>query len=98
MKNIDKETQDKIIKIIQALMPTAKIYLFGSRARGTHDEWSDIDIALDTGVKIPYVHVDEIISILKATNIPYKIEVVDFQSVSQAMRDSIARDGIIWKN
>lgn len=98
MKNIDKETQDKIISLISALMPQAIIYLFGSRARGTHDEWSDIDIALDTGQKLPYVKVDEVISILKATNIPYKIEIVDFHSVSEAMRNSIKRDGVLWKS
>ena len=49
MKNLDEKTQKKIVAIISALIPQAKIYLFGSRARGTNSEWADIDIALDAG-------------------------------------------------
>jgi predicted nucleotidyltransferase len=38
-----------IIRLLDALFPGVKIYLFGSRARGTHRPTSDIDLALDAG-------------------------------------------------
>jgi len=98
MKNIDKETQEKIVDLITALIPDAKIYLFGSRARETHHQWSDIDLALDTGMPLRNSKVDEVKSVLEATNMPYKVDVLDFQSVSADMQASIKRDGKIWKS
>jgi predicted nucleotidyltransferase len=98
MENVDKATQEKIVSLIAALMPDVKIYLFGSRARQTHSKWSDIDLALDAGHVLPNVKVDEVKSVLEATNMPYKVDVLDFHSVSADMQASIKRDGKVWKN
>ena len=98
MENIDRATQDKIVSLVTALIPGVKIYLFGSRARQTHSKWSDIDLALDGGCQLPNAKVDEIKSVLEATNMPYKVDVLDFYSVSADMQASIKRDGKIWKN
>jgi predicted nucleotidyltransferase len=94
---LDTKAREKIISLISALLPRAKIYLFGSRARGTYSKWSDIDIALDADVPLPITAVDEIKSVFEATNMPYKIEVVDFHRVSPSMREAIRREGILWK-
>lgn len=98
MENVDKATQEKIVSLITALIPDAKIYLFGSRARQTHSKWSDIDLALDAGRVLPNAKVDEVKSVLEATNMPYVVDVLDFHSVSADMQTSIKRDGKIWKN
>lgn len=98
MKNIDKSIQEKIVALITVLLPNAKVYLFGSRARQTNAQWSDIDLALDTGTPLPNSKVDEVKSVLEATNIPYKVNVLDLQSVSADMKESIKRDGKIWKS
>ena len=97
MNEINSETKQKIISIIKALMPTAKIYLFGSRARGTARKWSDIDIALDVGHAVPLTAIDELISMFQATNIPYKIEIVDFHQVNPDMQNAIKNEGVLWK-
>src|SRR5690242_20125210 len=99
MHGIDEHTQKKIINLITALLPEAKIYLFGSRAQGTYKERSDIDLALDTGTAIPRRIVGEIMSVLEATNIAYSIDVVDLHGpLSPAMRATILKEGIVWKN
>ena len=95
---IDKETKSQIISLVTALMPDAKIYLFGSRVRKIHAQWSDIDIALDTGKHIDHAALDEVKSVLQATNMPYKVDVVDFNGVSEQMRDSITKERIGWKS
>ena len=95
---IDKEVKDKIIALISALVPEAKIYLFGSRARGKHSQWSDIDLALDSGEKISSSVIGEVLSVLAGTDIINKIEVVDVYSVSDDMRESILEERVIWKN
>ncbi len=49
MDKIPNKVKEQIIKVIEIFFPDAKIYLFGSRAKGTHHERSDIDIAIDVG-------------------------------------------------
>jgi len=94
---LDEKIQQKIIAIISALRPAAKIYLFGSRARGTNAERADIDIALDEGHPLPLRDIDEIKNILRESNIMYKIDVVDFNQISSAMRNEILKERVIWK-
>lgn len=94
---IDKETQQKIIALISALIPEVRIYLFGSRVRGTHAKWSDIDIALDAGKKLPHPRVDEINTVFAATNMPYTVQVLDIHNVTDSMRESVLKEGVIWK-
>jgi predicted nucleotidyltransferase len=94
---IDEESKQKIIAILAALFPNAEIYLFGSRARGTQSQWSDIDIALKEDKKISRSAIGEVISMFENSCIPYKIQIVDFSAVSEAMRESITSEGILWK-
>ncbi|MBA3954856.1 nucleotidyltransferase domain-containing protein [Candidatus Dependentiae bacterium] len=94
---ITQEAKDKIIGIIHALIPHCKIYLFGSRARGTHAVSSDVDLALDTGTAIePRRKVGEVQEVLKGLYTPYTIEVVDFHSVTDTMQHLILQEGIPW--
>jgi predicted nucleotidyltransferase len=93
---IDEVTKRKIVAIIAALIPDAAIYLFGSRARGTQSQWSDIDIALDAGHPISRLVIGEVMSMLEASNILFKIQIVDTNSVNEAMRASILRDRVLW--
>jgi uncharacterized protein len=95
---IDEHSKAKIIALISTLIPEAKIYLFGSRARDTNSEWSDIDIALDAGKELPSVSIMELNDIMVATNMPYKVDVVDLYSVSEQMRTIILKEKVIWKS
>lgn len=94
---IDENSKRKIIAVISALIPDATIYLFGSRARGTQSQWSDIDIALDAGKKLSRYDIGEIVSMFEASSMPYKIQIVDFHAVSSDMQKSITDEGIAWK-
>ena len=98
MKELDEKTKQKIIAVISALMPDVKIYLFGSRARGTNTLMADIDIALDGGKELSRADVDEVKSMFKESNIMYMIDVVDFHSVSKIMQEQILKDRVIWKD
>lgn len=55
-----KHSRINMTKNRSALAPNAKNYLFGSPARGTHSLYSDVDIAIDTGTKIPLATLGEL--------------------------------------
>lgn len=96
-RQLDEKTKQKIVAVISALMPNVKIYLFGSRARGTNAPMADIDIALDGDKELSRRDVDEVKSMFKESNIMYIIDIVDFHSVSKLMQQQILKDRIIWK-
>ena len=93
---VDKKEKKKIIDIVKVIFSEAKVYLFGSRARSTHKELSDIDIAIDVGKKVSRFDVAEISGMLDASRIPFRIDVVDLHSVNEEMREDILKEGILW--
>ena len=97
MQKLDEKVKQKIIAVISALIPDAKIYLFGSRARGTNAERADIDIALDAGKPLLPRDVDEVKSMFRESNIMYSIGVVDFHQINDLMREEILRERVVWK-
>lgn len=94
---MDTIPKDKIVKVIEIFFPDAKIYLFGSRAKNTHNERSDIDIAIDAGRPMTLIEKGQINSMIDALNIPQNTDIVDFNRVPQALKDNILKDGILWK-
>lgn len=95
---LKEEVRDKIISVLSALFPNAKIYLFGSRATGKYQRASDIDIAIDAGAKLPIESIDEAKDVMKSLNIVYKVDVLDLYNISPDFRDSILKNKVIWKN
>jgi predicted nucleotidyltransferase len=94
IKDIDKQ---RIITIISMFMPNAKIYLFGSHARGDARPTSDIDIAIDNKEQIPLALRGQIMNMIDALNLLVPVEIVDFQSIPVFMQDKIRQQGIVWK-
>ncbi len=95
---VDTLSKQKIITLIHSLIPEAKIYLFGSRARGTNQQWSDIDLALDAGKKIERGRIAEMLDILAATDIPYEVDIVDFHNINSELKECIEKEKIVWNN
>lgn len=75
-----------------------KIILFGSRARKDNQNTSDVDIGI-----IPYDIIDKykitkIKTDLEDLNIPYKVEIVNFNEVSEDFKKEALKEVIIWKD
>lgn len=75
-----------------------KIFIFGSRAREDNYQASDVDIGY-----IPYDKFDDKkITMLKYklenSNIPYKVEIVNFNNVSEEFKQEALKDIEIWKD
>ena len=70
------------------------IYLFGSRARGDHSPFSDIDIAVDSKVDISS-DITKLREILETSNLPYKVDIVRL-STDEKLRQIVEKEGIRW--
>lgn len=91
------EHKPSIIKIIAAFYPDAKIYLFGSYARGTNKRGSDIDVAIDVGKRLNLHERQFLWNLLDALPTLQRIDLVDMHAIPDDMRESILKNGIPWK-
>ncbi len=90
--------ENQIITIIQSVLNSQplEIILYGSRATGKAHSSSDYDIALKSSQLIPRSKLSLIREKMEESNIPYKIDVVDYAVVSSKLQAIIDKDGIKW--
>jgi len=74
------------------------IYLFGSRAAGTHTVVSDFDIAILAAEDISR-ELSLAREMLDFSNIPFTVDLVDLRAASAAFGRQVQEEGILlWKN
>jgi predicted nucleotidyltransferase len=70
----------------------ARVYLYGSRAKGTSWKYSDVDLAIDAPQPLDILLVDRIKSTLSIAGIPYRIDISDLNGdLSPIFRENIDR-------
>lgn len=74
-----------------------KVFVFGSRATNTNVKFSDIDLGLISAKKIGYNTVLKIEEELENSNIPYRVDVVDFSKVSDKFKE-VASKKVVYLN
>lgn len=68
-----------------------KVILFGSRARGTHTERSDIDLAVSGGNYLDFYY-----NVQEETHTLLIFDVVNLdQKISEELKKEIERDGVV---
>lgn len=87
----------EILKALNYHFPNAKIYLFGSRARGIYQEGADVDIAIDIGRPIELHEMYRARVTMENLIIPLKVDLVDMYVVPKELYETILKEGIAWK-
>ena len=84
------DAKKKIKNIILNNLPSGefKVFLFGSRAIGNNSKWSDYDIGISGKRKLPISILAKIYNELEESDIPYKVDLVDFSNVSDKFKKS----------
>lgn len=88
--------KNELLAIIKKHLPNAKVYLYGSRARGTHNPGSDIDIAIDNQHKISWSILGDIKEEIEESTIPLFVDVVDLQDIDENFKKQIQKDYKLW--
>ncbi len=69
------------------------VYAFGSRVAGTTKQYADLDTAIDfNGEKLPEMKEIRIKNGLDDTYVPFRVDVVDYNTISDDFKESIAPD------
>lgn len=86
----------EILSIIMRYVPQVTVRLFGSRATGHERQGSDIDLALDTGKKIPLEILSQILASIDETTIPMQVDLVDLYTVADDFKKRVLKEGVVW--
>ena len=96
LEHLLDEYMDMIVTLTHNRLPGATVYLFGSRARKDYSEGADIDIAIDAGKKITIDIISELYNDVEDTDIPVRVDFVDFNRTSPELIEQIEKEGIVW--
>ena len=95
---LDERDRSAIECMVARALPGGSITLklFGSRARADSRRASDIDLAVVTSQPVGSTEMAELREMLENSNIPFRVDLVDYASASAALRRMIDIEGITW--
>lgn len=81
--------------ILQTQVPQYPVWAFGSRATWKAKEFSDLDLAIITETPLPLDVMASLREAFSDSDLPWKVDVVDWASTSAAFREIIERDKVV---
>src|SRR3990167_6763673 len=91
MINLDNDTLNLLRKILKKYIPHYPVWLFGSRATHHIKPHSDIDLAVITQTPIDIGTISELASALSDSDLPYKVDVVDWSTIDDSFKKIIEK-------
>lgn len=85
MNDAEKKIKEIISRYIGA-DNDFELFIFGSRSDGTAKKYSDYDIGIMGSEKVPREILSKIKTALDDSDLPYKVDVVDFFLASESFR------------
>ena len=93
------DIQDKHFAILQqilhAYIPNIPVWVFGSRIKGTAKPYSDLDIVIVGQQKIPQNTYYQIQDAFEESELPYRVDVLDWHRISDEFRALIQQKYVI---
>lgn len=72
----------------------AKVWVFGSRAKGTIKKSSDLDLVVDMGKPLTLKILANLDEDFTESILPYKVDVVDWNAISDPFKERIKEEHI----
>ena len=86
---------DIVRGILRRHVPGRKVLAFGSRATWTAKEYSDLDLAVLGDKPLPLDVASALAESFVESDLPFKVDVVDWASTSESFRKVIERDYVV---
>jgi predicted nucleotidyltransferase len=90
---------ERLRELAERHLPHARLWIFGSRAKGTYFRRSDFDVAVEPGPGFDYREYSRFLdSVEEEANIPYRVDVHLLSQVPESWRATIVQEEVLWKN
>jgi len=95
---LSKDQMLLLDNIFATHLPEADVFLFGSRATGRFKPFSDVDLAIDMQQKkIPIDILTKLADSFEASDLPFKVDLVDLNDVSPEFRKLIEHQKLSFR-
>jgi type I restriction enzyme S subunit len=81
--------------ILRKHVPGHEVWAFGSRARGTTKRYADLDLAVISDEPLPLDVLARLEEDFSESDLPWRVDVVDWATTSEAFRKIIERDKVV---
>ena len=88
----------KIVEeILEKHLPDREVWAFGSRVNGTAKETSDLDLVVIGETPLDFQRLGSLRDDFSESNLPYKVDVVDWAKIGETFREIIRKDNVLIK-
>lgn len=92
---VSQEEWNIIQAILARHLPHHEVWAFGSRARRDEKPFSDLDLAIISDQPIGLEKTAALAEAFSESDLPYKVDLVDWASTSASFRSIIERDRVV---
>lgn len=82
-------------RILQQHVPQYEVWAFGSRAKWTAKQHSDLDLAVITDQPLPLAVNAALVDDFTESDLPWRVDVVDWATTSESFRRIIERNKVV---
>ncbi len=94
---LTEKTYATLLELFAGHSEVEEVWVFGSRAKGTHKKGSDIDLAIKGRGCDPALALNMANMANEALPIPYQVDIVDYRSIDNpALKAHIDRVGLLF--
>ena len=95
---VSEEEKKEILRVIKTFAPDYDVLVFGSRYKWDSKDHSDIDLVFAGDSKMPPIQIFKLREAYDATNLPYRVDILDYNAISESFRKIIdAGNEVIYK-
>jgi len=87
--DISPENWQIVREILQRYVPDREVWAFGSRAKWTAKEFSDLDLAIIGDTPLSIALTADMKEAFQESALPFKIDIVDWASITPSFRQVI---------
>ncbi len=84
---------ETILNTLKKYLPSTEVRVFGSRYKHSAKRYSDLDLALVGRIKLDQKLLTNIKEDFEDSNIPFRIDLLDWNAISPEFRKIIENDG-----
>lgn len=82
-----------VLDILNKFVPSCEVRIFGSRYKWTAKDYSDLDLAIVCKEKIDWKLLADIKEAFQESELPYRVDVLDWNSISEEFKKVIETSG-----
>ncbi|MAT39182.1 MAG: hypothetical protein CL946_06230 [Ectothiorhodospiraceae bacterium] len=95
--DIPAKDREAILAILAKHVPECEVWAFGSRVTGGSRKYSDLDLVIISSEKLPLTLLGDIKHDFAESDIPYRVDILDWQRISEEFRTVIKREKVVLK-